>query len=174
MSRLSDIAPDELVVQLEGRIYYNPMAKTYEIADRFIAGNVIEKAEWIANYLTEHPDDEASRRSLDALKEHTPTPLTFDELDINLGVRWLDTSIYADFARELFGLEKKPQVIYIEKLDEFDITTNERNAAISEEYCVKARTASTTDCHCSFTPCTIRCRISPNASVTMRTTNPSA
>lgn len=139
MSRLSDIAPDELVVQLEGRIYYNPMAKTYEIADRFIAGNVIEKAEWIANYLTEHPDDEASRRSLDALKEHTPTPLTFDELDINLGVRWLDTSIYADFARELFGLEKKPQVIYIEKLDEFDITTNERNAAISEEYCVKGQ-----------------------------------
>lgn len=137
MSRLSDIAPDELVVQLEGRIYYDPMAKTYEIADRFIAGNVIEKAEWIANYLTEHPDDEASRRSLDALKEHTPTPLTFDELDINLGVRWLDTSIYADFARELFGLEKKPQVIYIEKLDEFDITTNERNATISEEYCVK-------------------------------------
>ena len=52
-------------------------------------------------------------------------------------MRWLDTSIYADFARELFGLEKKPQVIYIEKLDEFDITTNERNAAISEEYCVK-------------------------------------
>ena len=139
MSRLSDIAPDELVVQLEGRISYNPMAKTYEIADRFIAGNVIEKAEWIANYLTEHPDDEASRRSLDALKEHTPTPLTFDELDINLGVRWLDTSIYADFARELFGLEKKPQVIYIEKLDEFDITTNERNAAISEEYCVKGQ-----------------------------------
>lgn len=139
MSNLSDITPEELVVQLEGRIYYNPMTKIYEIADRFIAGNVIEKAEWLADYLKEHPDDEASRRSLNALRENIPTPLTFDELDINLGVRWLDTSIYADFARELFGLEKTPQIVYAEKMDTFDIVTNEQNAAILEEYCVEGK-----------------------------------
>ena len=30
---------------LQGRIYYNPLVTGYEIKDRFIAGNVIEKAE---------------------------------------------------------------------------------------------------------------------------------
>ena len=60
MSRLSDIAPDELVVQLEGRIYHNPMAKTYEIADRFIAGNVIEKGRMDC----ELPDRAPRRRSV--------------------------------------------------------------------------------------------------------------
>lgn len=45
MSGLCDIEPDLLPLELEGRIYYNPMMKTYEIADKFIAGNVVQKAE---------------------------------------------------------------------------------------------------------------------------------
>ncbi len=45
MSSLSDIAPDALIEELEGRIYFNPMVKGYEITDRFIAGNVVKKAE---------------------------------------------------------------------------------------------------------------------------------
>ena len=32
---------------LKGRIFYNPLVIGYEIKDRFIAGNVIEKAERI-------------------------------------------------------------------------------------------------------------------------------
>ena len=28
---------------LKGRVYYNPLAEGYEIADRFIAGNVVVK-----------------------------------------------------------------------------------------------------------------------------------
>ena len=45
MADLSDIGEPELITELEGRIYYNPMVKEYEISDRFIAGNVVSKAE---------------------------------------------------------------------------------------------------------------------------------
>lgn len=45
MADLSDIAEPELITELAGRIYYNPMVKEYEISDRFIAGNVVSKAE---------------------------------------------------------------------------------------------------------------------------------
>lgn len=45
MANLSDIGEQELITELEGRIYYNPMVKDYEISDRFIAGNVVSKAE---------------------------------------------------------------------------------------------------------------------------------
>lgn len=45
MADLSDIGEQELITELEGRIFYNPMVKKYEISDRFIAGNVVSKAE---------------------------------------------------------------------------------------------------------------------------------
>lgn len=45
MTSLSDIGEQELIAELDGRIYYNPMVKEYEIADRFIAGNVVSKAD---------------------------------------------------------------------------------------------------------------------------------
>lgn len=61
MENLSDIGRQELLEQLEDRIFYNPMMKSHEIKDRFIAGNVIAKAEWIENYLKEYPDDDASK-----------------------------------------------------------------------------------------------------------------
>ena len=43
------------------------MMKRYEIRDRFIAGNVIAKTEWIEKHLKEYPDDKESGRSLEAL-----------------------------------------------------------------------------------------------------------
>lgn len=53
MENLCDIGRQELLEQLEERIFYNPMMKSHEIKDRFIAGNVIAKAEWIENHLRE-------------------------------------------------------------------------------------------------------------------------
>ena len=64
MENLCDIGRQELLEQLEERIFYNPMMKSHEIKDRFIAGNVIAKAEWIENHLRDYPDDGASRKSL--------------------------------------------------------------------------------------------------------------
>lgn len=51
MTELSDMPEQELTEALKGRIYYNPLIDGYEIADRFIAGNVIEKAERIEEWL---------------------------------------------------------------------------------------------------------------------------
>ena len=47
MENLSETGRQELLTQLENRIFYNPMMKNYEIKDRFIAGNVVAKVEWI-------------------------------------------------------------------------------------------------------------------------------
>ena len=45
MENLSEIDRQELLTQLDNRIFYNPMMKNYEIKDRFIAGNVVAKVE---------------------------------------------------------------------------------------------------------------------------------
>ena len=47
MTEISDMPEQGLTEALKGRIYYNPLINGYEIADRFIAGNVIEKTERI-------------------------------------------------------------------------------------------------------------------------------
>ncbi|WP_211833785.1 hypothetical protein, partial [Porphyromonas levii] len=82
-SLLPEIEESDLVTELEDRIFYNPEVGNYEIADKYISGNVIEKAERLESWLLEHPDVEEAKRSLSALKSAIPTPVPFADLDFN-------------------------------------------------------------------------------------------
>lgn len=135
MTDLSDIAEEELIRELEGRLYYNPMVKNYEVKDRFIAGNVIAKAEWIERYLKDYPDDEVSKISLEALQEAIPQPIGFDALDFNCGERWISIGIYEEFAKHLFQADTS--ITYTESIDEFSVKCKESNANITDKYYVK-------------------------------------
>ena len=97
MTELSDMTEQELTEALKGRIYYNPLIDGYEIADRFIAGNVIEKAERIEEWLKENPDHAIVRESLEALKASFPEPIAFEDLDFNFGERWIPTGVYSAY-----------------------------------------------------------------------------
>ena len=135
MENLSEIDIQELLKQLDTRIFYNPMMKNYEIKDRFIAGNVVAKAEWIENYLKDYPDDDASRKSLEALRKAIPEPISFELLDFNLGERWIPMSVYEEFAGYLF--ETKAHIHYTESIDEFSVNFESTNANITDRYYVK-------------------------------------
>lgn len=135
MENLCDIGRQELLEQLEERIFYNPMMKSHEIKDRFIAGNVIAKAEWIENHLRDYPDDGASRKSLKALRKAIPEPINFEQLDFNLGERWIPMSVYEEFAGYLF--ETKAHIHYTESIDEFSVSFESTNANITDRYYVK-------------------------------------
>ena len=135
MENLCDIGRQELLEQLEDRIFYNPMMKSHEIKDRFIAGNVIAKAEWIENHLRDYPDDGASRKSLEALRKAIPEPISFEQLDFNLGERWIPMPVYEEFAGYLF--ETKAHIHYTESIDEFSVSFETTNANITDRYYVK-------------------------------------
>ncbi len=51
-----------MLTALQGRIYYNPLVTVYEIKDRFIAGNVIEKRNAIEAWMGDNPENERIRR----------------------------------------------------------------------------------------------------------------
>ncbi len=51
MREITDSTEEEILDALKGRIFYNPLVTGYEIKDRFIAGNVIEKAERIEAWM---------------------------------------------------------------------------------------------------------------------------
>ena len=135
MESLSDNSREELIDELKGRIFYNPLAGGYEIKDRFIAGNVVDKAERIEAWMAENPHGEREKEALAALQEAAPRPISFDELDFNLGERWIPTGIYSAFASYLFDTDVK--IGFSESMDDYSIKCGVRNAKILDQFCVK-------------------------------------
>ena len=135
MTELSDMPEQELTEALKGRIYYNPLIDGYEIADRFIAGNVIEKAERIEEWLKENPDHAIVRESLDALKASIPEPIAFEDLDFNFGERWIPTGVYSAYMSHLFNTQVS--IVYSDSMDEYSAKCSMKTMAITDEYMVK-------------------------------------
>jgi N12 class adenine-specific DNA methylase len=137
LSLLEDKSREELVQELHGRIYFNPIIQNYEVSDKFIAGNVVEKASDIENYLSQHPNDAASQESLKALQNAIPRPIPFEELDFNFGERWIPTNIYSQYASHLF--KTGVDIHYSESVDEFSVRAQFTNANIYEKYAIKSQ-----------------------------------
>lgn len=135
MTELSDMPEQELTEALKGRIYYNPLIDGYEIADRFIAGNVIEKVERIEEWLKENPDHAIVRESLEALKASIPEPITFEDLDFNFGERWIPTGVYSAYMSHLFNTQVS--IVYSDSMDEYSAKCSMKTMAITDEYMVK-------------------------------------
>lgn len=137
MARLTDKTEDALLDDLKGRVFFNPLIKGYEIADKFIAGNVISKAEMIEDYIANHPGNDRASQSLDALRAAFPVPIPFEELDFNFGERWIPMGIYEKYASRLFDTDVR--ITYAASRDEFSVNASARgNVRIREQYCVKA------------------------------------
>ena len=135
MTELSDMPEQKLTEALKGRIYYNPLIDGYEIADRFIAGNVIEKAERIEEWLKENPDHAIVRESLEALKASIPEPIAFEDLDFNFGERWIPTGVYSAYMSHLFNTQVS--IVYSDSMDEYSAKCSMKTMAITDEYMVK-------------------------------------
>ena len=151
MGSLVDMEQDAMIDSLAGHIFYNPLVANYEIADRFIAGNVVQKAEevkaWIDREETRikdfpgfdgvEPFIDLSKESLRALEEATPRRITFDELDFNFGERWIPTGIYSAYMSNLYGTDVK--IAYTPSMDDYSVSCDRVTLAITEEYKVRGQ-----------------------------------
>ena len=149
MSSLVDMDEDSLTENLEGHIYYNPLVSNYEIKDRFIAGNVVAKAEAVKAWIDKEeerikgfpgydgiePFIAMSQDSLKALEEARPRRIEFDELDFNFGERWIPTGIYSAYMSHLYETEVK--IAYSSSMDEYSADAPRKNMKIWEEFCVR-------------------------------------
>ena len=138
MESICDMPQADMLEALKGRVFYNPLAEGYEIADRFIAGNVVQKAadveEWISGH-GEHGMLPQARESLEALKEAMPEQIPFEELDFNFGERWIPTGVYAAYMSRLFDTDVR--ISYSESLDEYSVACSHRTMKITDEFLVK-------------------------------------
>ena len=149
MSSLVDMEEDAMIDTLNGHIFYNPLVENYEIKDRFIAGNVVAKAEAVRSWIDREeerikdfpgydgiePFIAMSKDSLKALEEARPRRIEFDELDFNFGERWIPTGIYSAYMSHLYETDIK--IAYSSSMDEYSATNSRGNMKIWEEFCVR-------------------------------------
>ncbi len=139
MVSISDFTEEELLDQLRERIYYNPVEGGYEIADRFLAGNVVAKLDSIRQW---HGVDETQeheiQRSIAALESVVPTPITYQELDFNFGERWMPKEYFSQFASEFFETDIK--IDYAPQMDEFVLDVSGYSAKLRTEFAVTGET----------------------------------
>ena len=137
MASLTGGTREGILEELRGRIYYNPDIDGYEVADKYIAGNVIEKAGRVERFLRDNPTHAPAAESLGALREAAPKPIAFDDLDFNFGERWIPGGIYEKFASHLFDTEVT--ITYAPNIDEYSVKAENKgrgNIKIMNQYAV--------------------------------------
>ena len=138
MESLCDMAQADMLEALKGRVYYNPLAGNYEIADRFIAGNVVVKAKEVEEWVKGHEGHgmmPQAREALAVLRGNIPEQIPFEDLDFNFGERWIPTGVYAAYMSRLF--ETDVRISYSESLDEYSVACSHRTMKITDEFLVK-------------------------------------
>jgi N12 class adenine-specific DNA methylase len=172
MAALTGKSEEEICDELDGEIYYNPLSEEWEIKARFISGNVIEKIERIealvSSFKLQVSGDEhgakdlkpetwnlklaRAQKALAALQAAIPEPIPFDDLDFNLGERWVDCKIYEDFASEFFSMEgdewgSKVEVTvkYDRNLDQYACASDCGNEKIYTQYAVSSEASQSLD-----------------------------
>ena len=138
MESLCDLPQTDILEALKGRVFYNPLADGYEIADRFIAGNVVQKTADVEDWIKEnegHGMLPQAQESLAALRESIPEQIPFEDLDFNFGERWIPTGVYAAYMSRLFDTEVR--ITYSENIDEYAVACSHKTMKITDEFLVK-------------------------------------
>lgn len=106
MAQATNKEEEEIIEALQGEIFYNPANGEWEHKGKFLSGNIIAKQEGTLSFLPNlaGKEKEWAEASAKALENTIPEPIPYEELDINMGERWIDTKLYADFASDLFGV----------------------------------------------------------------------
>lgn len=133
----TDSAEEEIIGDLKGEIFYNPVIGEWEHKGKFLSGNVIAKCKEIGSYLSDLTDREKdwTETAVKALADATPEAIPYEELDINMGERWIDTKLYADFATELF--ETETSVMYFDVNDTYIVRLQSYSPVAYNTYSVR-------------------------------------
>lgn len=119
----------ELVEELSGRMYLNPMKADpqnpnvgWEIAEEYLSGDVRQKLKTARIYAQTDP---LYAQNVEALERVQPKDLTAPEISVKLGTTWIDTQDYEKFLYETLQTPEKHQrgsaplrlAVTVERLD---------------------------------------------------------
>lgn len=98
MTKLTGKTEKELIDDLEGNIYKDPISERYVTADEYLSGNIREKLK-IAREFAEN--NEEYKNNIKALENVIPKDLSASEISVRLGATWIPTKYIEEFIFEL-------------------------------------------------------------------------
>src|SRR5690606_1866252 len=137
MEQMTGQEETALITALDKRIYFHPIQNTWETADAFLSGNVVEKLDAVAKLAAQQPDNAYIAQSHEALTAAQPEKIPFELLDFNLGERWIPVSYYNGYLQSVFELEST--VSYFSSVDTFKVDFKGSNAKTWQEYAINPK-----------------------------------
>ena len=125
---------DSIIRDLKGVIYKNPEAgggplNGWETADEYLSGNVRKK---LAAARAAAENDPVFAENVAALEQAQPKDLSAAEIDVRIGVTWIDPKYYTQFVHELlkppFYLKQDIQVRYSPATGEWNVSGKSRDS----------------------------------------------
>ena len=99
MTELTGKPEAEIIEELTGVIFQNPLTEKWETSDEYLSGNVRVKLE-VAKQFAENHD--CYQVNVQALEKVQPKELEASEIEIRLGATWVDAEYITEFMGELF------------------------------------------------------------------------
>lgn len=99
MSSLYGKSTDEICKELHGLIFLEPVTQQWQTADEYLSGNVRQKLQTAQTFAENNPDYLVN---IEFLKRVQPQELTATEIDVRLGVNWIEPEIINQFMFETF------------------------------------------------------------------------
>lgn len=140
MSQLTGKPEEEIIGELQGVIFKNPLTDRYETSDAYLSGNVREKLA-VARQFAENNEEFAI--NVEYLEKVQPKELDASEIEVRLGATWVKPEYVQQFMGELFQtpwymLGRDIQVRYAEISGQWNISGKTRdsygNALVTSTY----------------------------------------
>jgi N12 class adenine-specific DNA methylase len=121
ISRSAKISEAQVLQDLEGLIYKDPVSGKWLSANAYLSGNILKKIESARVAAEEDPSYE---NHLTALREAMPKPLRPGEIRARLGSGWIPVDVIESFLEYLLPKIAVEEVIYIPDLGSWKIKAN--------------------------------------------------
>ena len=99
MSKLTGKSQDELINELNGVIFLDPVRGEWQTADEYLSGNVRQKLREAEQAAQDSP---GYLPNVEALRQAQPKDLDASEIEVRLGATWIDPSYIREFMWETF------------------------------------------------------------------------
>jgi len=140
MAQLTGKSEEEIIEELQGVIFKNPLTDAYETSDAYLSGNVREKLQIAKQFAENDPEYVIN---VEYLEKVQPKELDASEIEVRLGATWVKPEYVQQFMGELFQtpwymLGRDIQVRYAEINGQWNISGKTRdsygNALVTSTY----------------------------------------
>lgn len=99
MAQLTGKTEDEIIKELSGVIFKNPLTDQWEMSDEYLSGNVREKLDVARQFAENHPEFAINVAYLERVQ---PKDLDASEIEVRLGATWIKPEYIQEFMQDTF------------------------------------------------------------------------